>query len=68
MIVWFSHSQATDKDTAIYSQITFEVTQVQFVTLDNEVSQMRSLFEAVTTQQNNVFIGIIQWVQTFTGN
>lgn len=59
-LVRFSCFQATDQDTGINSQITFEVTQVQFVNLNGDVSQLRSLFEAVTTQQNNVYIGIIQ--------
>ncbi|TKS72538.1 Cadherin-related family member 2 [Collichthys lucidus] len=51
---------ATDRDSAINRQIEFKVTTVQFVNTDNVTSDMRTPFEAVTTQQKDIYVGIIQ--------
>ncbi|TMS17331.1 Cadherin-related family member 2 [Larimichthys crocea] len=51
---------ATDRDSAINRQIEFKVTKVQFVNTDNVTSDMRTPFEAVTTQQKDIYVGIIQ--------
>ncbi|XP_026214145.2 cadherin-related family member 2 [Anabas testudineus] len=54
---------ATDRDTGINAQIVFKVETVQFVDTNNVVSGMRTLFEAVTTQQQDVYVGIIQTIE-----
>ncbi|KAI3351909.1 hypothetical protein L3Q82_020738, partial [Scortum barcoo] len=51
---------AIDRDSGVNRQIEFEVAKVQFEDTNNHTSNMRTLFEAVTTQQNNVYVGIIQ--------
>ncbi|XP_037315940.2 cadherin-related family member 2 isoform X2 [Pungitius pungitius] len=51
---------ATDRDSGINRQIDFKVTEVQFRNDNNQTSTMRILFEAVTTQQKDVYVGIIQ--------
>ncbi|KAG7241836.1 hypothetical protein INR49_024806 [Caranx melampygus] len=51
---------ATDRDTGINRKIEFRVTKVQFQDNNNQTSNMRMLFEAVTTQQNDIYVGIIQ--------
>ncbi|KAK2849365.1 hypothetical protein Q5P01_009199 [Channa striata] len=51
---------ATDRDSGLYSQIEFKVSKVQFVDTSNHTSNMRMLFEAVTTQQKDTYVGIIQ--------
>lgn len=57
-------SQATDRDSGVNRQIDFKVTEVQFRNQNNQTSTMRILFDAVTTQQKDVYVGIIQWVQS----
>lgn len=52
--------QATDRDTGINRQIDFKVTQVKFEEDNGDVSDKRNVFEAVTTQQKDVYVGIIQ--------
>lgn len=56
----FCCPQATDRDSGINAQIDFKVTAVQFVDTSNVISNMRMLFEAVTTQQKDIYVGIIQ--------
>ncbi|XP_040904362.1 cadherin-related family member 2 [Toxotes jaculatrix] len=51
---------ATDRDSGINRQIDFKVTGVQFEDTNNHTSNMRMLFEAVTTQQKDIYVGIIQ--------
>ncbi|KAM8909839.1 cadherin-related family member 2 isoform 2-T5 [Spinachia spinachia] len=51
---------ATDRDSGINRQIDFKVTEVQFRNDNNQTSTMRILFDAVTTQQKDVYVGIIQ--------
>ncbi|KAG8004170.1 Cadherin-related family member 2 [Nibea albiflora] len=51
---------ATDRDSGINRQIEFKVTAVQFVNTDNVTNEMRTPFEAVTTQQKDIYVGIIQ--------
>ncbi|XP_056143587.1 cadherin-related family member 2 [Lampris incognitus] len=51
---------ATDCDSGINEQIDFEVKAVQFHDTDNRTSNMGTIFEAVTTQQKDVYVGIIQ--------
>uniref|UniRef100_A0AAX7VUE4 Cadherin domain-containing protein n=1 Tax=Astatotilapia calliptera TaxID=8154 RepID=A0AAX7VUE4_ASTCA len=55
---------ATDRDSGINSQIEFKVTDVKFQNTNNEISDKGALFEAVTTQQNDRYVGIIQSTQT----
>ncbi|XP_070769788.1 cadherin-related family member 2 [Enoplosus armatus] len=51
---------ATDLDSGINREIEFKVTAVQFEDTNNHTSNMRMLFEAVTTQQKDIYVGIIQ--------
>nr|XP_020446808.1 cadherin-related family member 2 [Monopterus albus] len=52
---------ATDRDTGINRQIEFKVTKIQFNDANNRTTDItRMLFEAVTTQQKDVYVGIIQ--------
>ncbi|XP_060905016.1 cadherin-related family member 2 isoform X2 [Labrus mixtus] len=51
---------ATDQDSGINRQIEFKVTSVKFAHSNNQTDKMRLAFEAVTTQQKDVYVGIIQ--------
>ncbi|XP_031713907.1 cadherin-related family member 2 [Anarrhichthys ocellatus] len=51
---------ATDRDSGINRQIDFKVTAVQFRDSNNQTSDTKILFEAITTQQKDIYIGIIQ--------
>ncbi|XP_051275135.1 cadherin-related family member 2 isoform X2 [Dicentrarchus labrax] len=51
---------AIDRDSGINRQIEFKVTAVQFKDTNNRTTTMRILFEAVTTQQKDIYVGIIQ--------
>ncbi|XP_039976001.1 cadherin-related family member 2 isoform X2 [Xiphias gladius] len=51
---------AIDRDSDINREIDFKVTAVQFEDTNNHTTNMRMLFEAVTTQQKDIFVGIIQ--------
>ncbi|XP_028315581.1 cadherin-related family member 2 [Gouania willdenowi] len=51
---------AKDRDSGIHGQIEFKVSSVQFQDLNNQITTPRLLFEAVTTQQNDIYVGIIQ--------
>ncbi|XP_028271478.1 cadherin-related family member 2 isoform X2 [Parambassis ranga] len=51
---------AVDRDSGVNRQIEFKVTAVQFEDTNNHTSNMRTLFEAVTTQQKDIYVGIIQ--------
>uniref|UniRef100_UPI0037E78288 cadherin-related family member 2 n=1 Tax=Semicossyphus pulcher TaxID=241346 RepID=UPI0037E78288 len=51
---------AIDRDSGINRQIEFKVEKVKFAGVNNQTSPMRILFEAVTTQQKDVYVGIIQ--------
>ncbi|KAL3045106.1 hypothetical protein OYC64_013376 [Pagothenia borchgrevinki] len=51
---------ATDQDSLINRQVEFEVTGVQFEDNNNKTTNMRRLYEAITTQQNDIYVGIIQ--------
>ncbi|KAM7000863.1 cadherin-related family member 2 [Tautogolabrus adspersus] len=51
---------ATDQDSGINRQIEFKVALVHFVDSNNQTQNMGLLFEAVTTQQKDVYVGIIQ--------
>ncbi|XP_068570546.1 cadherin-related family member 2 [Cebidichthys violaceus] len=55
---------ATDRDSGINRQIDFKVTAVQFKDTNDQTSNMRMLFEAVTTQQKDIYVGIIQTSET----
>ncbi|XP_034399067.1 cadherin-related family member 2 [Cyclopterus lumpus] len=55
---------ATDRDSGINRQIDFKVTRVQFRDTNNQTSNMRMLFEAITTQQKDIYVGIIQTSET----
>ncbi|XP_071313789.1 cadherin-related family member 2 [Trachinotus anak] len=51
---------AIDRDSGINSQIVFQVTTVQFQDTNNQTTEMRMMFEAITTQQKDIYVGIIQ--------
>ncbi|KAM7389525.1 hypothetical protein PAMP_023498 [Pampus punctatissimus] len=51
---------AIDLDSGVNRQIEFKVTQVHFEDINNHTSDMGMLFEAVTTQQKDIYVGIIQ--------
>lgn len=51
---------ATDKDTGAHSVIEFKVTQVQFKNTNDVTTTMTLLFEAITTLQKDIYVGIIQ--------
>uniref|UniRef100_A0A3P9Q351 Cadherin domain-containing protein n=2 Tax=Poecilia reticulata TaxID=8081 RepID=A0A3P9Q351_POERE len=52
---------ASDRDSGENSVIKFNVRKVQFEDrVTNTVTDTRILFEAVTTQQQNIYVGIIQ--------
>nr|XP_057918883.1 cadherin-related family member 2 isoform X2 [Doryrhamphus excisus] len=51
---------ARDRDTGINAQIEFKVAEVKFEDTNNHTSVTKLLFEAVTTQQKDEYIGIIQ--------
>eukprot|EP00064_Thunnus_orientalis_P004155 superscaffoldBa00000370_g4166 len=51
---------ATDRDSGVNKQIEFKVTSVLFENTMNQTTTQRMLFEAVTTQQRDVYVGIIQ--------
>lgn len=55
---------ATDRDSGIFRQIDFEVTEVKFKDNNNHTEGIRVPFEAVTTQQKDIYIGIIQTTGT----
>ncbi|KAK5897326.1 hypothetical protein CesoFtcFv8_010397 [Champsocephalus esox] len=51
---------ATDRDSLIHRQVEFEVTSVQFEDNNNKTTDMRMLYEAINTQQKDIYVGIIQ--------
>ncbi|KAK5865039.1 hypothetical protein PBY51_016234 [Eleginops maclovinus] len=51
---------ATDRDSVINRQVEFKVTDVKFKDTNNKTTDMRMLYEAVTTQQKDIYVGIIQ--------
>ncbi|XP_034739128.1 cadherin-related family member 2 [Etheostoma cragini] len=55
---------ATDRDSGTNRQIDFKVTAVQFKDNNNQVIDMKMLFDVVTTQQNDFYVGIIQTSET----
>lgn len=52
--------QGTDRDSGINKQMEFKVAKVQFENIENQISNMAAIFEVVTTQQNDGYVGIIQ--------
>ncbi|XP_041652775.1 cadherin-related family member 2 [Cheilinus undulatus] len=54
---------ATDRDSEINQQVEFEVTKVEFEDSSNKIKDMEILFQAITTKQNEIFIGRIETVQ-----
>uniref|UniRef100_A0A3Q2U6F5 Cadherin domain-containing protein n=1 Tax=Fundulus heteroclitus TaxID=8078 RepID=A0A3Q2U6F5_FUNHE len=53
--------KASDRDSGLNRQINFKVTAVQFENMaTNTTTDMRIPFEAVTTQQGDDYVGIIQ--------
>ncbi|XP_029956873.1 cadherin-related family member 2 [Salarias fasciatus] len=51
---------AVDLDSGVNRQMEFTVTGVQFEDLNDQVTTMRLVFEVVTTQQQDTYVGIIQ--------
>lgn len=60
ILAWFSCSKAIDRDSGINEEMVFKVAAVQFIDTNNQNTTMRNLFEAVTTQQKDIYVGIIQ--------
>ncbi|KAG7273226.1 hypothetical protein CRUP_031533, partial [Coryphaenoides rupestris] len=55
---------ATDRDTGQYKVINFKVSEVKYENTDSVIETFRTTFEAVTTQQKDRYVGIIQDVST----
>ncbi|XP_017288504.1 cadherin-related family member 2 [Kryptolebias marmoratus] len=55
---------ATDKDSGQNRVITFKVKEVKFDHEDGSIQDFRLLFEAITTQQNDIFVGLIQTTES----
>ncbi|KAM9740407.1 cadherin-related family member 2 [Menidia menidia] len=51
---------ATDRDIGENGEIEFRVTAINFLDTNNQTTSMRLVFEAVTTQQRDIFVGIVQ--------
>ncbi|CAL9707262.1 unnamed protein product [Knipowitschia caucasica] len=51
---------ATDKDSGKNGQIEFKVSKVEYKNLNGDISKKDNLFEATTTLQNEIYVGIIQ--------
>ncbi|KAM8733778.1 cadherin-related family member 2 [Acanthopagrus schlegelii] len=51
---------ATDRDSGKNGEINFKVTLVRFVNLNNATSDMKLLFTAITTQRQDIYVGLIQ--------
>ncbi|KAK7922595.1 hypothetical protein WMY93_009497 [Mugilogobius chulae] len=51
---------ATDRDSGANGEIEFKVSKVQFQNDEGVTTDSRMLFEAKTTQQKDVYVGIIQ--------
>ncbi|CAL8263655.1 unnamed protein product [Lota lota] len=51
---------ATDRDSGINKAIEFKVTEVKYEDTNFQISVIRTIFEAVTTQQKDFYVGIIQ--------
>ncbi|XP_023144481.1 cadherin-related family member 2 [Amphiprion ocellaris] len=51
---------ATDRDSGENREITFEVAAVRFEDTNNVTTTMKTLFDVLTTQQNGIYVGIIQ--------
>ncbi|XP_033830528.1 cadherin-related family member 2 [Periophthalmus magnuspinnatus] len=54
---------ATDRDSGANGQIDFQVSKVEFEDLNGRIKDAGMLFEAITTQQKDLFVGIIQSTQ-----
>ncbi|CAL8270234.1 unnamed protein product [Boreogadus saida] len=51
---------ATDRDSGINKEIKFKVTEVKYEDTNSQIEDFRTIFEAVTTQQKDFYVGIIQ--------
>lgn len=51
---------ATDRDSGVNAQIEFQVSKVQFIDMNGKPTGNRTVFEAITTQQKDIYVGIIQ--------
>ncbi|XP_030224733.1 cadherin-related family member 2 isoform X2 [Gadus morhua] len=51
---------ATDRDSGINKEIEFKVTKVKYEDTNSQIEDFRTIFEAVTTQQKDFYVGIIQ--------
>ncbi|XP_056456376.1 cadherin-related family member 2 isoform X2 [Gadus chalcogrammus] len=51
---------ATDRDSGINKEIEFKVTAVKYEDTNSQIVDFRTIFEAVTTQQKDFYVGIIQ--------
>ncbi|CAL8305135.1 unnamed protein product [Arctogadus glacialis] len=51
---------ATDRDSGINKEIVFKVTEVKYEDTNSQIEAFRTIFEAVTTQQKDFYVGIIQ--------
>lgn len=53
-------SQATDRDSGENAVIDFKVAEVKYENAYSQNETVRTIFEAVTTQQKDRYVGIIQ--------
>ncbi|XP_068182001.1 cadherin-related family member 2 [Antennarius striatus] len=51
---------ATDRDSGEFKEIEFKVVHTEFKDTDDIITEMGNLFDVVTTQQKDIYIGIIQ--------
>ncbi|XP_072288454.1 cadherin-related family member 2 [Eucyclogobius newberryi] len=51
---------AIDRDSGANGQIDFQVSKVQFQDQNDKITDMRMQFTAITTQQKDLYVGIIQ--------
>ncbi|XP_041847203.1 cadherin-related family member 2 [Melanotaenia boesemani] len=59
---------ATDLDSGVNSQIKFKVASVEFKDINDQTTADLKVFDAITTQQNNVYVGLIQTIQSLDLN
>uniref|UniRef100_A0A8C6PCD5 Cadherin domain-containing protein n=1 Tax=Nothobranchius furzeri TaxID=105023 RepID=A0A8C6PCD5_NOTFU len=59
---------ASDLDSGVNKQIDFKVQTVRFVDKNNQISNMSVVFEAITSQQKDIFVGLIQTTKSLEIN
>ncbi|XP_068596706.1 cadherin-related family member 2 [Brachionichthys hirsutus] len=59
---------ATDRDSGKFKEIEFEVMSSQFEDTNNAITEMKNLFDVITTQQKDLYVGIIQTLKELDTN